>query len=238
MARFEVGLLACDRVPPHLHGVAGDYPDMFRALFAEHAPGVDLVGYDVAAGQVPADPLQRAAWVVSGSRFSVYDDEPWIADVLDFVKAAHGAQVPLVGVCFGHQAVARALGGEVVRAEQGWGVGVHEAEVVARRDWMEPPAETLRLIMSHQDQVVRMPEEATVLARSEHCPAWMIAVGETTLGLQGHPEFAAPYAAALLETRTDRIPPPVATAARRSFSRRTDAGVVAGWLARFLTGGA
>jgi GMP synthase-like glutamine amidotransferase len=232
--QLEVGLLACDHVAPGLRDVAGDYSDMFRLLFAEHAPEVRFTEYDVTAGQMPADAGEMPAWLVTGSRWSVYDDKPWIKELLAFIPASVDGGVPLVGVCFGHQAVAEALGGRTVRAEQGWGVGVHEAEILATRDWMDPPTDRIRMLMSHQDQVVEVPPGTEVLARSAHCPVWMMTVADTALGVQGHPEFSAAYASALLEARTDRIPVEVAAAARETFADLTDAGVVTRWVARFL----
>ena len=111
--------------------VSGDYPDMFRRLFAGH-PEVEIVVYDVIGGDMPADPGECDAWITTGSRHSVNDDEPWIRQLEQFVRDVAQADVPFVGVCFGHQLIAKALGGTVVKSDRGWGVGAKEVEVTGR----------------------------------------------------------------------------------------------------------
>lgn len=234
MAVLRIGLLQTDHVVPELAGIAGDYADMFDALIGTHAPELELVRYDAIGGRLPDDPAEADGWIVPGSRFSVYDDEPWIARLLAFIRDIHRSGEPAVGICFGHQALAHALGGEAARAAAGWGVGVHETVITDARSWMDPPAERLCLLMSHQDQVRTVPQGATVLGRAEHCPIAMFEVDDRFLGIQGHPEFVAPYAAALLDARRDRIPADVIAAAEPTFERQTDAPIAARWIARFL----
>ncbi|MPZ74128.1 MAG: hypothetical protein GEU74_13010 [Nitriliruptorales bacterium] len=231
--RISVGVLECDHVPDQLRDIAGDYSDMFRGLLAGATPPLELVTYDVVAGELP-DPARHPAWLITGSSYSVFDDEPWIGDLLGFIREVHAGDQRLVGVCFGHQAIAHALGGSSARSERGWGVGVHAADVVEPRPWMQPPADHLRLVMSHQDQVLAVPDNATVVARTEHCDVAMFEVGDRLLGIQGHPEYTTEYAAAVLETRLDRIPHDLVAAARTTFSDQTDAAAVSEWIARYL----
>jgi GMP synthase-like glutamine amidotransferase len=231
---IDVGLLECDHVTDELHAVAGDYSDMFRGFLSGATPHIELHTYDVAAGELPDDPTRHAAWLITGSRYSVFEDLPWIAELLAFIRKAHDAHIRMIGVCFGHQAIAHALGGETQRSERGWGVGIHALDVVQNRPWMQPPQQHLKMIMSHQDQVIALPTGATVLGRSEHCDVAMFEVGDRMLGIQGHPEYSTTYAAAALETRLDLIPHELVVAARATFSHQTDAAAVSEWIARFL----
>lgn len=234
MSEISVGLLECDHVSPHLLHIGGDYADMFRSLFARHAPQVSLVGYDVIGGAIPEDPGEQDAWLITGSRHSVYDDLPWVRRLLDFIRQVDAAGGAMVGICFGHQAIAHALGGETARSDRGWGVGVHAASVVEQRPWMEPPDPEVRLLMTHQDQVVGVPEGATVLGCSAHCEVSMFELDGRMLAIQGHPEFTPAYASALLDDRLDRIPAGVVAAARDTLAHRTDEALVARWIATFL----
>jgi GMP synthase-like glutamine amidotransferase len=198
----KLGLLVCDHVRPEFLHVSGDYPDMFRRLFAGH-PEVDLVMYDVIGGEVPADPDECDAWITTGSRYSVNDDEPWIHQLEQFVRDVAKEDVPFVGVCFGHQMIAKALGGTVVKSDRGWGVGAKE--VTVREDVGLGPSYTV--ITSHQDQIDSLPPGAEILGWNQHCPISMLGVGKNMIGIQGHPEFDAAYSAALMESRRGTLIP-------------------------------
>ncbi|MEY3019969.1 MAG: hypothetical protein RLZZ272_953, partial [Actinomycetota bacterium] len=197
---MRIGLLVCDHVDPAIAAELGDYPEMFRDLFSG-SPEVELVPYDAVGGRLPTDVGECDAWMTTGSRAGVDDPEPWIAGLRDFLERAIAAGRPVVGICFGHQLVARILGGEVVRAAQGWGVGRHETTVVAAEPWMLDGPRPFGLLSSHQDQVVALPAGTRLIASSDHCPIAMFAHGDHVLALQGHPEFRPAYAAAMLERR-------------------------------------
>lgn len=230
-----MGLVVCDHVNPDLREVAGDYADMWDRLFARHAPEIRLTRYPVIDGVHLPDPGTHPAWLITGSRRSVFDTDPWIEQVLAFIQRVHAAEQPLVGVCFGHQAIAHGLGGETRRAATGWGIGVHDVNVVGRRQqWMIPSRNHLRALVSHQDQVAVTPPGSAVLASNDHCAVWMLQVGETSLGIQGHPEFVPDYARALMEARAHRIPPATLEAARESLTQPTDEQVLSRWMAQFL----
>ena len=142
---------------------------------------------------------------------------------------------PFVGICFGHQLLAHALGGRTEPAETGWAAGVHRCETTHLEPWMVPEVASPSLLFMHQDQVTELPPGATVLATAPHCASAMLRVDETMLGMQAHPEFGAAYVAALLADREERIGVEKTAAARRSLSEPTDERAVAHWIAQFLT---
>ena len=150
------------------------------------------------------------------------------------MRELHRARSTYVGICFGHQMLAEALGGKVAPAAQGWGVGVHDMTIVQPEGWMQPLEAHCRLQYMHADQVQRMPPGAALLARSDHCPVAMFGVGETMLGIEGHPEFPAPYAEALLRERRERIGSERVDAALASVNEPTHDTLVARWIAHFL----
>jgi GMP synthase-like glutamine amidotransferase len=234
---MRVGLLECDHVDERHRPIAGDYRDMFSALLAGPAPDAELVGYDVVAGRMPTSTDECDAWLCTGSRRSVYDTEPWIAGLSAFVRELRQAGARFVGICFGHQLLAHALGGWTTRAPGGWGAGAHRLDVRRTEPWMDPPTAAPSLLFVHQDQVQRLPDGGVVLASAPHCDIAMLAVGDTMLGIQAHPEFGAAYVDALLAGRAERIGEERAAAARRSLGEPTDASVVARWIVNFLRGG-
>ncbi len=231
-----MALLECDHVPEPLREIGDDYGAMFVHRFAEHAPWVRFDRIDAVGGAELPSPSDYDAAVITGSRHSVSDPHAWIERLGTFARSCDELGVPLVGICFGHQLLAATLGGRVERAEAGWGVGVHEAEVLAQRAWMLPEIDRFRLIVSHQDQVVELPDGAELLATSRHAPVAAFQV-RNTLGFQGHPEFDAAFASALMASRQGRIPAEVIDAAETSFATPTDDAVVTTWLGRFLASG-
>jgi GMP synthase-like glutamine amidotransferase len=228
---MRVGLLECDHVSERFRHLSGDYADMFGALLAD----VELVPFDVCRGEVPDTADECDAWLCTGSRRSVYDDDDWIEPASQFVRDVRDAGVPFVGICFGHQLLADSLGGSVEKAPYGWGVGIHPLRVVQSEPWMRPTKDKLQLHFMHQDQVVRPPSDAAVLGCTDHCAVAMFQVGDTMLGMQAHPEFTVAYADALLADRTERVGGDRAEEARRSLTTPTDEAVVARWLTTFMT---
>jgi GMP synthase-like glutamine amidotransferase len=232
---MKIGLLGCDDTPQRLLHVAPGYRDMFQRLLVPHVPRLELEWFDVLNGALPERPDACDAYICTGSRYSVYDDRDWIAKLMTFVRELHAARKPFVGICFGHQALAQALGGEVAPAEQGWGVGVHEMSIVRREPWMQPALSECRIQYMHADQVQRLPPGSVVLAAAPHCPVAMFRVEDTMLGIEGHPEFPAAYVGALVEIRKDRIGAEKADAALAGLDTPVDDHVVARWIANFIS---
>ncbi len=226
----RIAILETGAPPPALAARHGDYPAMFRALLGEE---FDFETFDVQAGQTP-DPAAFDAAIITGSSAGVYETEAWIAELLDWIRAAKG-RTRLVGVCFGHQAMAQALGGRVEKSERGWGVGLHRYQVVSTEPWMTPAASAVAFPASHQDQVVDKPEDARVLLRSDFTPFAGLAWGEDAISVQAHPEFTPAFATDLTAGRHDRIDPALVARAVDSLKAADDRELVGGWIRRFLS---
>lgn len=229
---MKVGLLECDHVREDLQHIAGDYRQMFAELFQRFAPQLQLEYFDVRNGEFPASVNACEAFVCTGSRFSAYDSDDWIRKLKNFLRKLRDVDKPFVGICFGHQIMAEALGGKVEKSEQGWGIGVHALNIVKAESWMQPEHSHCGIQYTHQDQVVRLPENSVLLGESDHCPVAMFQVGEKMLGIQGHPEFPAAYVEALVRGRTKLIGADKVNSAK--FDAPTDEGVITTWLAQFL----
>ena len=232
-ASLRIGVLECDHVAERYLPIDGDYADMFTAMVGATDPAAEVVLYDARRGVLPERPDDCDAWLCTGSSSSVYDAQPWIDGLVGFVRAVHEAGVPFVGICFGHQLIAHALGGRTERAA-GWGVGALPMEVTASCEWMTPALGSATLLYSHQDQVTQLPPGGQILATAPHCPVAMLAVGDDVIGVQAHPEFGAAYVRALLEDRVDRIGEAETAVALASLEAPTDERAVAAWIASFI----
>ncbi|OYX54927.1 MAG: GMP synthase [Brevundimonas subvibrioides] len=225
-----IAILETGKPPEALKDAFDDYPARFRALLGE---GVATVRFDVQAGRLPEDPEDFQGAIVTGSAAGVYDDLPWIAPLVDWLRAARG-RTRLVGICFGHQVMAHAFGGLVEKSDKGWGVGLHRYAVVGEEPWMFPRAASIAIPVSHQDQVLVPPADARVIAASEFTPfaglAW-----DDAMSFQCHPEFQPDYAAALVESRRGhRIADALADEALASLAKSNDRAVLTAWIRAFL----
>lgn len=218
----------------------GDYDRQFIDLLAQ--PGQQWETHDVAGGAFPASLADCGGVVITGSPASAYDDDPWISRLLALIREAHGRGVPLLGICFGAQCVARALGGQAAPNPQGWDLGLVELALTdAGRRW--PPLagapQPLRILQSHQDIVSEPPPGAVVLAASPRTPVEVFTVGERVLCLQGHPEMDRAEVRELLEKRRDRGLLDAGRAAEGLASLREapHRAFLQGWLQTFLRDG-
>jgi GMP synthase-like glutamine amidotransferase len=201
---MDIGILRTGAPPGDLAGRFGSYDAMFERLLGQ---GFAVRSYDVTAGRLPERGDAHPAFLITGSPAGVYEPLPWIAPLLDFLRAAKG-KAKLVGICFGHQAMAQAFGGRVEKSERGWAAGLQDYELVGRRPWMGPdPPPLVAVPVSHQDRVTIAPPGAAMLAHSAFSPFGMLAWESDALSMQFHPEFEPAYTRALIEHRRARHPP-------------------------------
>lgn len=231
---MRLAVLQTGAPPGDLGERFGSYPEMFERLLGLGP----LERFDVQHGQWPNAPQDYDAYLVTGSPAGVYDPLPWIGELKDFLRAAKG-HAALVGVCFGHQVMAEAFGGAVIKSPKGWGVGLHDYQVTAPQPWMDQ-ARGFAIPASHQDQVVVRPPGAEVIAASAFTPfAGLAYADQRAISFQGHPEFSAEFATALLNARRgSQLPHDQADVALASLKRPNDGGRVSGWIRGFLEGAA
>ncbi|HOZ15610.1 MAG TPA: hypothetical protein PK784_12525 [Tenuifilaceae bacterium] len=223
---MKIGLLICDHIQK---GFAG-YPELFGNLLPEH----ELVNYHVCDGQFPKSASEHEAWIITGSKYSVYDNIDWIDRLKDFVRSIAKTDKYCIGVCFGHQMLGEAMGGKVLKSTMGWCVGVHQFDIVESKDWMLPAFSKANLLMSCQDQIQVLPPNSKVIASAPKCPVGIIQIGDKMLGIQGHPEFSAEYVKFLMESRINKIDESVIEEGINSLQLPIHNITVGGWINYFL----
>ncbi len=244
---MKIGLLLCDHVAEQFLDISGDYADDFARLFAPWSGMIEWRSYDLRNGEFPWSLRECDAWMVTGSRSSAYDDEDWIDWLKGFVRLSASENKPFVGICFGHQVIAEALGGEVQRADSGWGVGVHPIAILPTASaghpgnsfddlvWMSPFQPSVSLHYLHQDQVLTLPAGSVLLGASEHCPHAIYRVGERMLAIQAHPELPKAYLEAVIQDRRELIGEEKVAAALARLDSPTSESLVAKWIMNFLS---
>lgn len=193
-----IGILVTGHTPEELMDDFGTYADMFASMLGDF--NFTFKRYFVVDGVFPDGPHDAEGWLVSGSKFGVYEDYAWIRQLEDFIRAVHAANVPMVGICFGHQAMAKALGGEVEKFNGGWAVGTTTYQ---RPDLNEEQV----LLAWHQDQVVKAPAIAEVVGSNDFCQNAVLRYGDWGLSFQPHPEFSPAFYKGLIEARSSVLPP-------------------------------
>ncbi|NND05559.1 MAG: amidotransferase [Saprospiraceae bacterium] len=227
---MRIGILLCDHVDDDLQAVHGTYLRMFEQFL----PETNFQPYFVCDDDFPTSVSDCDGYLVNGSRYSVYDEISWIQRLKDFVQDIHHTGLPYVGVCFGHQILAEALGGTVLKSPQGWCVGKHNFKVDDDISWMDPKLQQIGLLMMCQDQVVDLPPGSSVMASNPACPIAMFTVGEHMFGIQAHPEFSPSYLAAILDKRREKIGYDKVAEARRSLHLPLDVDPIRKWIGNFF----
>ena len=220
-----------------------DYDDMFTDLFQSLPDGQDFrfSTLPVVNNVFPDHVNDYNGFLISGSAFGVYDDAPFIPRLMDLVRQICNAKKPLVGVCFGHQIIAHALGGKAQKWDNGWVLGTKEITLTELPDWMEEKDwidtkdNKINLIHVHQDQVTKLPRKAKLIGTASHCKNAVFVIGDTVFAVQGHPEFDVPYTEALTGLLEDLAGKRRVNAARKSLSTPHDGRRVAAWILKFFS---
>ncbi len=235
MKRIKLGILQTNHDKSVEVGDA--FPDdahRFRDLFDAQDDRFQYRVYMTIGGEVPQDLDEQDAYMITGSPLSVLDKHGFTDDLMDFIRRCDAAKKPLLGACFGHQAIALALGGKVERSDAGYNVGIEETQFHTRKDWMTPARDTLPMYVFHEDQVTKLPEGCTLLGSSAKCNNASFAKGDHIFTTQAHPEFSHEFMSCVLRFTQDKMPPADAKAAWDSMNSEQDGHVFATWSTNFF----
>ncbi|WP_069298276.1 type 1 glutamine amidotransferase [Neptunicoccus sediminis] len=209
---MKIGILQTGHTPEEMREKHGDYNDLFMRLL--DGRGFSFDTYPVLDGVFPDTVMDADGWLITGSKFGVYEDHDWIPPLEDFLRRAYAAAIPIVGVCFGHQILAQALGGKVEKFSGGWQVGpVTYNRTDGRND---------RIMAWHQDQITQVPIDAEIIGTTDFCANAMLAYGNRALTVQPHPEFTPTFMGDLLKARGDILPAEVLDKAQAGLEASLD----------------
>ncbi len=208
---MKIGIIETGKPSETLAAEFGSYPDMFASLIGKSMPDARFFTKSVVSGETLGSPDAADGWLITGSRHGAYDDVIWIEPLEIFIHQCFGDKIPLVGVCFGHQIIAQAMGGKVHKSNKGWGVGPHKYSVSNRPDWMQDLTSEYCSHAIHQDQIQQLPASATVLSSSDFCNYAALLYGDTdfpdALTVQSHPEISADFVQQISKERLSKVVP-------------------------------
>lgn len=232
---MKLTIIQTGEVPAPLRERFGPYPRMFERMFEAASAGFAFESIPVFDGAPFPDPAGLDAILITGSAAGVYEDHLWLDPLRGFIRSAYAAATPMVGICFGHQIMADALGGQVEKSHKGWGLGRHTYAVRQESEVLPTALPALSIACSHQDQVIVPPADATILLGSDFTPnAGLLYRNGRALSLQPHPEFEDDYTEALAHLRRGKAPDSVVDAALASLVTPSHSPDVGRWLAAFL----
>ena len=221
---MKIGILQTGHAPAELIDRTGDNSDFFQRLLA--GQGFSFETFDVVDMAFPTSVTDCDGWLLTGSKHGAYEDLQFIAPLEDFIRAAYAQAVPMVGICFGHQIIAQALGGRVEKFTGGWAVG---------RQTYTLNGETVHLNAWHQDQVVERPDGATVCGSNDFCENAALVYGDRAFTVQPHPEFDASYIDSLIKFRGQGVVPDgLLENATENLSKMTDNAKLAHQITEFF----
>lgn len=237
MRRINLGILQANHDKSVEVGDA--FPDdahRFRDLFDDLDERFRYRVYMTIGGEVPTDIHEQDAFMITGSPLSVLDKHLFTDSLQDFIRRCDEARKPLMGACFGHQAIALALGGTVERSPNGYNVGIEETRFHDSRSWMTPAQDELPMYVFHEDQVTSLPDGCDLLGSTERCKISSFAKDNHIFTTQAHPEFTSPFMRTLLDVMEDKLDPETANKAFNSLAKTEEGNLFARWSANFFQG--
>ncbi len=234
---MRAAILQCDDILEKFQPRFGHYPKMIEHMFDGVNPSISFDTFDCQQSQFPDDINKYDFYLTTGSRASVYENLEWIHQLINFIQELDRQKKKLIGICFGHQLMAMACGGKVEKSKNGWGIGVAENRVIAHPAWMKEKPGEIKILTSHQDQIIDLPDDTLVIAESDFCPFFIVQWGNHFLSIQGHPEWNADYSRTLINNRRAIIPADRIKTGLESLETVPDNALFVSWIMEFVQGG-
>lgn len=236
---MKIGVLNCGPVAGDLAPTYGEYDRVFGDWLGAYDPSLTFSGWNAHLGELPASTDEADGWILSGSKYGVYEDHDWLPALKDFIRAAAEARAPMIGVCFGHQIMAEAMGGRAEKWAGGWNLGPKSYRASALPSWMAdaPAAPTLHAV--HQDQVTAAPPDTTTILSHDACAHAAMIYGDPetpwAITIQPHPEFSDDFTHSLVALRRgNAFPTEDADVALAGIGQKLDRDWAARWFLSFL----
>lgn len=221
-------------------GFARRFPndgEKFITLLKPIRPDWTFKVYPVMDDVFPENPDHYDGFIITGSPASVHDGHAWIERLLALIRDLHAKRISLVGVCFGHQAIALALGGKVEQNPQGWVLGTETTRIDEPQPWMQPVANQITLYAAHKEQVTVLPEEAKTIGHATGCPNAAYIIADHIMTTEYHPEMTRDFMEELVDEMGGAISSEIGKKARQHYELGEEGALFGLWMANFLETG-
>ncbi|KPM36025.1 hypothetical protein AK830_g10538 [Neonectria ditissima] len=190
---FRLAVLECEAPPTpvlKMYGTYGDIVKNFLTSVVETAtyPNLEILKWNLLSAKSFPDLDTIDGVLLTGSQFTAFEDDAWVPGLTEFIQRAYAARKPLVGICYGHQMISRALGGTVARCPEGWELGVQRIKLSPMGTTLFGKS-SLRIHQVHQDAVIQTPPGVEAIGYSAQCGIQIAYQRGRVLSFQGHPEF-------------------------------------------------
>lgn len=230
---FKIAIISTCAIDSEAYAAFPRETEQIKSMMFNERPHWEYHFFDIFNGEFP-DISIFDAFVFSGSPSSVNDNDAWVAAMFDYIRQVFAAKKPQIGLCFGHQAIAKALGGHVDNSPSGWSIGTVNTEFFDHTAWMTPALPQLRLFASHSEQVLRLPTGARLLAQTDECPHAGFCIDTRVFATQHHPEMEKDFVALILKVESDDLTEAQISKFTQSLTQPDDSKVFAGWIAQFI----
>ncbi|KAJ4966117.1 hypothetical protein NE237_017966 [Protea cynaroides] len=186
MVEKKFAVLLCAEDSEYVKKLYGGYFPVFVGMLGEEGETWDL--YRVSGGDFPEDDELQCydGFVLTGSCSDAHGNDLWILKLVNLLNKLNSMNKKILGICFGHQILCRALGGKTGRAVSGWDLGVRTINLLPTKQF---PALKLSIYECHRDEVWELPPGAEPIGWSDKTMVEMFKYKDHIMGIQGHPEY-------------------------------------------------
>jgi len=234
MKKINLGILQVNH--DKSEDIGDRFPDdahRFRNLFDDLESRFKYKIYMTIGNELPDDINEQDAYLITGSPLSVRDKHSFSNGLYKFIIDCDNQRKPLIGCCFGHQAIAVALGGAVAKSSIDWNVGVEKTKYTNFKSWMTPEFDQ-NLYFFHEDQVTKLPNNCTLLGSTDNCPISSFSKGDHIFTTQSHPEIDFKFMDSLVNKYQNLVGPLIYEKAKQSLSKEVEGKKFAIWCENFI----